>query len=82
LQPDGAGGLEGLATLVEFTGATTPPLGHAPILAATKVSWASSTWLQYLLQALTQCACLPDCLLAHWRLQLPSALCSCIQPAS
>ena len=61
LQPDGAGGLEGLATLVEFTGATTPPLGHAPILAATMVSWASSTWLQYLLQALTQCACLPAC---------------------
>jgi hypothetical protein len=64
LQPDGAGGLEGLASLVEFTGATTPPLGHAPIRAATKVSWVSSTWLSVSAGAGGSGPTVPACLLA------------------
>ncbi len=42
-QPDGAGGLRGLANLVEFTGATTPRAGAAPLNAAKKVSLQHST---------------------------------------
>lgn len=42
-QPDGAGSLKGLANLVEFTGATTPRAGAAPLNAAKKVSLQHST---------------------------------------
>ena len=38
LQPQGAGALVGLATLIEWSGATTPPSGSAPIQATTAVS--------------------------------------------
>ncbi|PRW56862.1 Glucan 1,3-beta-glucosidase isoform A [Chlorella sorokiniana] len=35
-QPEGAGALRGLAALVDWSGQTTPLLGHKPILAATR----------------------------------------------